>query len=65
MKWSDKELVLETVKQNGRSLEYASEEFKNDKEVVLEAVKQDGDLLCHASKELKNNDKKKTFNCCF
>jgi predicted rRNA methylase YqxC with S4 and FtsJ domains len=34
MYWSDKKVVLEAVKQNGCSLEYASEELKNDKEVV-------------------------------
>jgi hypothetical protein len=55
MKWSDKELVLEAVKQNGRSLKYASEELKNDKEVVLEAVKEYGYSLYHSSEELKND----------
>jgi hypothetical protein len=45
MDWSDKEFILEAVKQNGYSLKYASKELKNDKEVVLEAVKQNGDSL--------------------
>jgi CxxC motif-containing protein len=52
---NDKEVVLEAVKQNGYSLEYASEELKNNKEVVLEAVKQNGYSLHYASEELKNN----------
>jgi hypothetical protein len=55
MKWSDKEMVLEAVKQNGYSLKYASKELKNDKEVVLEAVKQYSYSLQYASKELKND----------
>jgi lambda repressor-like predicted transcriptional regulator len=35
----DKKIILEAVKQNGWSLEYASNNLKNDKEIVLEAVK--------------------------
>jgi hypothetical protein len=31
---NDKEIVLIAVKQNGRALQYASEELKGDKEVV-------------------------------
>jgi predicted RNA-binding protein (virulence factor B family) len=46
---------LKAVKQNGDSLQYASEELKNDKEVVLEAVKQYGRSLLYASEELKND----------
>jgi hypothetical protein len=42
---SNKEVVLEAVKQGGYSgyaLQHASEEVTSDKEVVLEAVKQNG-----------------------
>eukprot|EP00614_Pseudopedinella_elastica_P000549 CAMPEP_0172588452 /NCGR_PEP_ID=MMETSP1068-20121228/7353_1 /TAXON_ID=35684 /ORGANISM="Pseudopedinella elastica, Strain CCMP716" /LENGTH=36 /DNA_ID= /DNA_START= /DNA_END= /DNA_ORIENTATION= len=35
---ADKEVVLESAKQDWRALEYAPEELKADKEVVLEAV---------------------------
>jgi hypothetical protein len=51
----NKEVVLEAVRENGRSLEYASKELRNNKEVVLEAVKQDGNSLYYASEELRNN----------
>jgi hypothetical protein len=36
---SDKEVVLEAVKQAGDALQHTSEELKGDKEVGLEAVK--------------------------
>lgn len=36
---SDKEYVLGQVRQQGKFLDLASEDFKKDKEVVLEAVK--------------------------
>lgn len=36
---SDKEYVLGQVRQQGKILDLASEDFKKDKEVVLEAVK--------------------------
>jgi len=39
---SDKDVVLEAVKQDGYSLEFAAEHLKSDKDVVLEAIKQDG-----------------------
>ncbi|MDO5659458.1 MAG: DUF4116 domain-containing protein, partial [Staphylococcus xylosus] len=38
---SDKEYVLGQVRQQGKILDLASEDFKKDKEVVLEAVKND------------------------
>ena len=40
--WSNKEYVLKAVKNNGYSLEYASNELKNNKEIVLEAIKKNG-----------------------
>ena len=45
---ADKEVVLAAVKQDGRSLEYASAKLRADKEVVLSAVKQDGRSLEYA-----------------
>ena len=41
----DKELMLEFVKVNGKSLQFASPELQEDKEVVLHAVKQNGYAL--------------------
>ena len=35
---SDREIVLEAVRNDGRALEYASEIFKSDRGIVLEAV---------------------------
>jgi general stress protein YciG len=52
---NDKEVLLEAVKQNGYSLQYASEELKNDKEFILEAAQQNGNSLKYASKEFKND----------
>ncbi|MCK8817623.1 DUF4116 domain-containing protein [Natroniella sulfidigena] len=53
---SEKEAVLEAVKQNGDALRYVSKELRGDKEVVLEAVKQDSDVLRYASEELQNDE---------
>ena len=54
---SDHQFMLEAVKQDGRALEYASEELRGDREVVLEAVKQDefGSTLQYASPELRGD----------
>lgn len=62
IKYTNKEEVLEVVKQNGWSLEYASDDLRNDKEVVLEAVKNYGSSLYYASKELKD-DKEFILEC--
>lgn len=52
---SDKEYVLGQVRQQGKILDLASEDFKKDKEVVLEAVKNDPEALEFASVELKGD----------
>ena len=54
---NDREIVMEAVKQDGRALEYATEDLKNDREIVMEAVKQNGYALYHASAELKGDRK--------
>ena len=41
------------VSNNGRALQYASEELKADKEVVMAAVTNDGLALQYASEELR------------
>jgi hypothetical protein len=52
----EKKRVLAAVKNDGRELEYASEELKKDREVVFAAVKNDGRALEYAYTELKNDD---------
>jgi hypothetical protein len=49
----NREDVLNTVRQDGFALNFASPEFKADKEVVLEAVKNNGRALQFASPKLK------------
>lgn len=55
MDWNNKEKVLEAVKNDGYSLQYASDELKNDKEVVLTAVKQNGNILEYLPYKYKND----------
>lgn len=51
----DREIVIEAIKNNPKSLTHAPLEMKNDFEIVLEAVKKDGETIRSASKELRNN----------
>src|SRR3972149_11572692 len=53
----NKDIVLATIKRDGRALKYTSEKFKNNKEIVLAAVKKDGRALEYASEKLQNNKK--------
>jgi len=56
--WSDKEYVLDRVKNDGRALQYASEELRANKEIVLAAIKKaeyPGWALKYASEELRAN----------
>ena len=50
---SDRNYVLNTVKSNGKLLEFAEDELRNDREIVLEAVKNNPEALEFASKRLK------------
>ena len=52
---SDKELVLEAVKQDSEALKFASESLRNDREIVFCAVCQDGLALEHASRQLQSD----------
>ncbi len=36
---NSKDIVLESVKKNGRALQFASNKLKNSKDIVLEALK--------------------------
>jgi len=47
------EIALAAVSQDGRALQFASDDLKADKEVVLAAVAQNGSALQFASDELK------------
>ena len=52
---SSRDEVLAAVRQNGRALEFASEDFRADSEVVLSAVKQKGGALRCASEDLRKD----------
>ena len=52
---SSRDEVLAAVKEDGWSLEYASDLLRADKEVVLEAVKQDGYALGCALGDLRQH----------
>ena len=52
---TNKNGILESIKQFGFSLEYASDELKNDREIVLEAIKNDSWNLQFASERLQND----------
>ena len=52
--WLDsKEFILTAVKNDGRILQYASNNLKGDIDIVLEAVKKDGESLQYVSEEMK------------
>jgi len=53
--WSNKEEVLNAVKQDGMDLELAKEELQADKEVVIEAVSSNSDSFGYASYELQSD----------
>lgn len=48
-------IVLNSVKKDGTTLKYTSEDIKNNYDIVLAAVKQNGRALQYASKDMKNN----------
>ncbi len=52
--WLDsKEFILTAVKNDGRILQYASNNLKADIDIVLEAVKKDGESLQYVSEDMK------------
>jgi hypothetical protein len=53
---SDKEIALDVVRFNMRSMKFVHNDFKKDKEFVITAVKSNGFALQFASEELKNNN---------
>ena len=52
---TDREKMLEAVKNKGYALNYANDTLKADREFVLEAVRIDGSALQFASEELQND----------
>ena len=52
---TDREEMLEAVKNNGGALKFASDTLKADREVVLEAVRSDGYAIQYASDTLKDD----------
>lgn len=54
---SNREVVLETIKQHGGALGYAHKSSQQDREVVLEAVQQYGGALVYAHKSFKKIEK--------
>ncbi len=52
---NDKEYVMKKVKEDGKTLDFASDALKNDKEVVMEAILQNPVSLEFASNNLKND----------
>ena len=52
--WDDLITMTALVKNDGRTLAFASERLKNTPSVVLEAIKRNGGALQHASSEMRN-----------
>jgi len=51
----NRQIVMTAVKQNGYSLEFASDELKDDKEIVLASLRLTGDVFQYASNKLKSD----------
>jgi hypoxanthine-guanine phosphoribosyltransferase len=52
---NNKKLVLESIKEDGTSMEFVSKQLKSDKEFMLEAFKLNSGCLYYASEKLKND----------
>eukprot|EP00971_Amphidinium_carterae_P249991 4962537-Amphidinium_carterae.1 len=46
---------MEAVREDGRALEYATEELRGDRDVVLQAVAQNGEALQFAPEQLRDD----------
>nr|CAG4714939.1 unnamed protein product [Naegleria fowleri] len=53
--YSNKDIMMKLVQENGMLLEFASDELKNDRDIVLNAVNNNGNALEFASDGLKND----------
>ena len=54
--YTNRDMVLKAVQENGLALEYASDELKDDVEIVITAVNNNGLALMYASDELKKDN---------
>eukprot|EP00931_Biecheleriopsis_adriatica_P020434 TRINITY_DN13661_c0_g1_i1.p1 TRINITY_DN13661_c0_g1~~TRINITY_DN13661_c0_g1_i1.p1 ORF type:complete len:726 (+),score=144.48 TRINITY_DN13661_c0_g1_i1:347-2524(+) len=55
LRCSDRELVLEAVREEGRALKYAADELRSDRKLVLEAFREDRRALVYAADELRSD----------
>lgn len=53
--WSDKDFVLEAVKKQGSSINYADPTLKNNKEIVISAIKQDSFAIDYIGEDIKKD----------
>jgi hypothetical protein len=57
--WSDKDIVLEIVRNNGNNIKYASKKLKKDKDIILEALQNDNtgnqEIFNYVDDELKKD----------
>eukprot|EP00971_Amphidinium_carterae_P157304 3118493-Amphidinium_carterae.1 len=53
--WGDRNFVLRAIREDGRELQYATEELRGDRDVVMEAVRQNGRALEYAAEELRGD----------
>ena len=51
----DREIVMDALRQNGRSLRLASEYLQKDRDIVMAEVKQDGSAIQFASEDLQRD----------
>lgn len=49
----NREEVLKIVRENGRMLNFVSDDLKNDKQVVLEAISKDKKLYKYAGRKIR------------
>ena len=54
--FSSEKIIINLVKQDGKTLKHLSKDLRANKEIVLAAVKKDGKALKHASQALKEDD---------
>lgn len=57
LRQAPEKFILKLIKQNGRALQYISDEFKNNEEIVRIAINQNGNALKYANGKLQNKKK--------
>jgi hypothetical protein len=61
-KFTEREEVLEAIKNGDYDLEFADDTLKADREVVLAALRNQGGVLEYASEELQNDPELKKLD---